>query len=363
MVRVLVLLAHIRHTTYAFELARRLHERSDTEVTVVSYEDRSVEEIEVPLDGSLQIVPLGARFRFDPQAITRLHALLSNGKFDLLHTHHNFVGSLGRALAPRDLAIVNTEHGNHRNHYSTLQNIVNTATLWRADRVVANSEATRRSFYPIERRLLTADQIDVIHNGIDTQRIDDVLSQSEQSFTTSRQRIVTVGRMIPTKNFPVLLHAFAAIVDHYPDVRLTFVGDGPQQPQLKSLATDYGIADRVEFTGVLPRDDVYRILDASDIFALPSLSEGFCVAAVEAMACETPVVISDIDVLHEVAGPTGRYADPRDPESFADHLSSFLDDTEARTNAADDANERARTRFSLEHAADEYDRLYADVLD
>lgn len=359
---VLVLFSHIGHTTIAYDLTERLATTTDATVTAVSFYDHSRESIEVPIDEAVSVVALGARSRLDPRAIARLRALLTSGRYDILHTHHNFVGSVGRLLSPRELAIVDTEHADHREHYTLVQNLVNAPTLPRADRVVSNSKQTQRSFYPLERWLLREEQLAVIYNGIDIERIDRILTESTNPYAIDGGRITTVGRLIETKDHATLLRAFAALETRYPDLRLTVVGDGPLRGRLESLAESLSIADHVEFTGTIGREDVYRVLAASDAFALSSRSEGFCVAAVEAMACGLPVVASDIPVLHEVIGSAGEFASVGDPEAFADRLDGLLEDDERRDRTAERLRTRARTRFPLDRTVSEYYALYERLM-
>lgn len=362
MTHVLALLGHIRHTTISYELSERLGRETDLDVTVVSYEDRSIDDIDVPIDTeAVRIEPLGARSRFDRKAIRRLRALLTSGEFDLLHTHHNFVGALGRALAPGEIAIVDTEHADHQLHYSAPQNAVNATTLWRADRVVANSQATLDSFYPHERLLVPERKRRVIYNGIDLEKID-ALRSGANPWESDHPRIVTVGRMIPAKNQRLLVAAFEAVQRVIPDAELVIVGDGPEREALEDAITTRELSENVRLTGTVPRDTVYRILDASDVFALSSRSEGFCVALVEAMACETAPLVSDIPVLHEVAGDTACFAEPDSPREFADWMYRLLNDHSLGERYAKRASERARTTFPLDRTVEEYGDLYGELL-
>lgn len=361
-IRVLALLSHVRRTTFSYELSNRIHEQTDADVTVVSYEDESFDPVEAPVKGTVEVVPLGARSRFDRRAIGRLRSLLATGEFDLLHTHHNFVGALGRALVPREMAIVDTEHGNHRMNYSVLQNLVNNTTLWRADRIVANSEQTCGSFYTLEQMLLPRNHVDVIYNGVDMDRIDRVLAESDNPYAIDGRRIIMVGRMIEVKNMTTIVRAFLTLADRLPETQLTLVGDGPYRDRLEQIVADSDLDDRVQFTGLIPREDVYRLLDASDVFVVPSFSEGFCVAAVEAMACGLPIVASNIEVLREVIGETGTFADPADPLAFAEQIEVVLTNDSYRTIMADKARTRARIRFSLDQTAREYHRLYTQLV-
>jgi L-malate glycosyltransferase len=360
--RVAVLLTHIGHTTISYELAERTGWDTDADVTVICYEVGSLEEVDREVDtDAVEIVTLGADHRFDPGAIRRLRSLLVSGEFDLLHTHHNFVGALGRALAPRDLPIVNTEHADHRLHYSLLQNAVNDVTLWRADRVVANSRATLESFYPHERLLVPAWKRRVIYNGVELEAIEAARS-GESGWETDGPRIATVGRLIEAKNHHTLVDALDDVRRSVPAVELLIVGDGPRRESLERLVAARRLGEHVRFTGTVAREEVYRILDASDVFALPSRSEGFCVALVEAMACGLAPVVSDIPVLHEVAGEAAEFADPDSPEAFATRLRYLLSDPEARAMLGEAAERRARTEFPLDRAVERYHRIYETLV-
>lgn len=362
MTRVFVVLSHIRDTTFSYELSERIALADDIDVTVVSYYDSSPAEAALAANTNVGLIPLGADSRADPAAIRHLRRVLTIGEYDILHTHHNFVGSLARLLTPREKAIVDTEHADHKDHYSLPQVLVNLPTLPRADRIIANSEQTLRSLYTVE-RLLTRNRLGVIYNGIDVDRIDRAIATPDNPYEIPETRITCVGRFSETKNQSLLLRAFASVTTSDADVRLTLVGDGPLRSDLEALAQSLGVRDAVEFTGFIDRDAVYQLLAASDLYVQPSLSEGFCMAVVEAMACRVPVVVSEIDVFHEIVGDAGAFADPRRPEAFAGQLHDLLEDTDRTTALADRAFERARTRFPLEKTATEYRRLYRDLVD
>lgn len=99
-----------------------------------------------------------------------------------------------------------------------------------------------------------------------------------------------VGRMVAQKNHQLLLASFAALSTHHPDSRLLLVGDGPLRPALEAQIAALGLDGRVLMTG--SRADVPALLAAMDVFALPSLYEGFPVAAVEAQAIGLPCVLA-----------------------------------------------------------------------
>jgi L-malate glycosyltransferase len=362
MVRLLVVLTHVRNTTFSYELSERIASADDVDVTVISYYDSSLEDAAVSAETNVEVVPLNAESRFDIAAIRQLRWHLKTRQYDILHTHHNFVGSLARLLAPRGTVIVDTEHADHKQHYSLPQVLVNIPTLPRARRVVGNSEQTLQSLYWFERLVLSQRKLDVIYNGVDVERIDSASTITPNPYEIEGDRITSVGRFSKTKNQSTLLRAFATISSEFPNTRLTLVGDGPLRSELESLAQSLGIEEAVEFTGFIDRDEVYQLLAASDLYVHPSLSEGFCMAVVEAMASNVPVIVSDIEVFYEVVGAAGVYAAPTDPDEFAGRIREFLENPALQTEFAEKAYDRSRSRFHLEKTADEYRELYAELM-
>jgi glycosyltransferase involved in cell wall biosynthesis len=361
MVRVLVFVNELASTSIPVEIAARTHTETDAEILLVSHYDGpgdgldpDVAQLDVPtvrLDGSR---------RFDISAYRQLHTLCRRQDIDVLHTHHNAVGSLGRfATAGTGVAVVNTEHNDHR-FFSHIQNLVNAVSFPLVDVLVSNSQSTRRSLSWYERLPAARARQEVVYNGIDSDRIDAAdppdVALPEEPF------VVAVGRLVEQKNYATLLDAFQTVRTERPAASLVVVGDGPLADPLQRRASARGLDDAVTFTGYLPRrEDVYGVLKQATVAAFPSLYEGFCVAAVEAMAAGLPVVVSDIDVLREVVGDPGVFVDPEDPDALAEALVALLSEPGRRERLAASARERARTTFSLARTAREYCKIYKQV--
>jgi glycosyltransferase involved in cell wall biosynthesis len=356
MIHVVSLVNHLSPTSNALEIATATADFPDIDVTVASfYDDSASDEYNVP------VVPLRANSRFDVAAFYRLWQLLLQDDVDVVHTHENFIGSVARVLGTlADVSIVDTEHQQH-DSFTLLQNAVNAPTIPLADRVIANSKATEQSFRFLEQVVLDPDQIEVVHNGVDIARVDSAINANMERNKTDGLRIITVGRLVQVKNQKLLIRAFSEVIKSFPDAELVIVGGGPLRNELEDCVDSLGIRKQVHFLGEIPREEVYSQLAISDLFALPSSSEGFCVAAVEAMATGLPVVASDIDVLHDVVGEPGVFADPNDPAEFADALIALVEDPERRGRLGTEAKERARSTFSLERTAREYYNIYKQL--
>lgn len=358
MVSVLVLVNEISPTSIPFETAVQIAIKETCEITVATFYDTAGEQT-TEGDVPVEIQPLGADSRFDPVAWRRFYRELRTGEYDVLHTHHNFTGSVARMIASgTNVSIVNTEHRQHSS-YSTIQNLANSPTLPLANKIVFNSEATQNSLTWYERLLLNKKKQSVIYNGINFTRLDRSIKTAEE--TSGDPNVLSVGRLVPIKNYETLLEAFAAVREQIPDATLLLIGDGPLRQELETKAAVLGVADAVHFRGKIGREEVYRELARADLFTIPSQAEGFCVAAVEAMAAGLPVVVSDIGVFHEVVGDPGVFADPEDSDAFANAISDLLQQPERRERLGREARNRARSTFSLKQTAREYSNLYKEV--
>lgn len=150
------------------------------------------------------------------------------------------------------------------------------------DNNVAVSERTKRDLE------LKVDNVAVIPNGIDFEWIQKVKKTDNES------DIIFVGRLICEKNVDVLLRAVKLLKKDVMDVRCIIIGDGPERKKLEKIARDSALGGNVKFLGFLENyDDVISYMKASKVFVLPSVREGFGIAALEANACGLPVVTVD----------------------------------------------------------------------
>jgi len=358
MVNVLVLVNDISPSTIPFEIATQIATQRAHNITVMTFYDMPEDQY-VNSNESIKIQSLGADSRFDPSAWRRFHQELRTGEYDVLHTHHNYTGSVARAIASvKNISIVNTEHRQHSS-YTMLQNLINTPTLPLADKIVFNSEATQNSLKWYERILLDSEKMSVVYNGVDLARLSSTVKTAREN--SASPTVLSVGRLVPVKNYATILEAFVMVRERIPDATLILVGDGPERQKIETQATTLGIADAVKFRGKISRDEVYRELASADLFTISSYAEGFCVAAVEAMAAGLPVVVSDIDVFHEVVGNPGVFANPNSPTEFANKITELLNNTEKRRKISQQVKCRARSKFSLERTAQEYASIYKEM--
>jgi glycosyltransferase involved in cell wall biosynthesis len=172
-----------------------------------------------------------------------------------------------------------------------------------------------------------------------------------------RPTVVSVGRLHPIKGLDRLIQAHALVLRDVPEALLVIAGPGDAyRKQLERVAADAGVADSVTFPGFISQEEKVRLLRSADVSALLSASEGLPMAALEAMACGTPVVLSEGCHFTEADGRAGIVV-PGDPESAARALTELLTDSERREELGAGAAELAR-----DYRAESVVPLMAEVL-
>ena len=128
----------------------------------------------------------------------------------------------------------------------------------------------------------------IIPNGMDFELIDSISPSLETS------DIIFAGRFIREKNVDLLIEAVALLTINLPDIRAVIIGDGPEREILQAMVRNKGLEKNVRFAGFLPEPgELISLMKASRVFVLPSIREGFGMAALEAMACGLPIVTVD----------------------------------------------------------------------
>lgn len=174
--------------------------------------------------------------------------------------------------------------------------------------------------------------------------------------------LVHVSNFRPVKQVHQVIEMFHR-VNQSRESRLVLVGDGPQRSQVEAQVRRLGLEHHVRFVGKVR--DVVRIVRAADLFVLPSASESFGLAALEAQACGVPVIASAVGGLPEVIvhQETGILTQLNDVQAMAEAAVALLDDP-ARLDAMRRASrERAVERFQRDAVVEQYEQLYMDVLE
>ncbi len=177
------------------------------------------------------------------------------------------------------------------------------------------------------------------------------------------KNILFVGRLAAMKGVPVLLEAFASVLERHPDATLTLIGDGPERDTIEARAVTLGITGAAQFSGYQNQVEVARALAVADIFALPSFAEGVPVVLMEAMATGLPVVATRIAGIPELVddGQSGLIVPPGDAGAFAEALNALLDDAARRARMGEAGRNRVSAHFESSREAEKLADLFLNA--
>jgi glycosyltransferase involved in cell wall biosynthesis len=205
------------------------------------------------------------------------------------------------------------------------------------------------------------ERLDRFASGIDVAEYAPGVSPMESQLPT-RPRTIFLGRLHPQKNLVVLLHAWQLVRSQCPAAQLLLVGDGPQRRELEQLVDELQLTQSVHFLGAQSNPLPY--LQASDLFVLPSISEGMSNSLLEAMACGLPSVVSsaggNVDLIQD--GQAGLVADATTPTDLADQLTCMLSDSTLRQRCGAHARQLVGQQYSIQSIVDRYEALYRQLV-
>ncbi len=167
------------------------------------------------------------------------------------------------------------------------------------------------------------------------------------------EKVVCVGRLYRSKGQATLIRAAKRIRESAPNLKIEFIGDGPERSDYEALAASLGVGDCCSFLGTLPLSEALVRVASAAISVTTSQNEALGLASVEAQAVGTPVVASDVDGLAEVVvdGESGFLARPDDADAFAEKIITLLKDGEMRKRFGLRAREHFETNFSDKNIA------------
>ena len=175
--------------------------------------------------------------------------------------------------------------------------------------------------------------------------------------------ILCLGRLAPQKGFDLALKAFAQVEKAVPKARLMIVGEGVEEAALKGLASTLGIGAKVDFTGAVPPDDVYAVMNKATMMLLPSRFEGLPLVALQAAKMQRPVISSAVDGLPElvVDGESGLVLRDNTERDLAEAIVSLIQDPQRALGMGRALARRFEERFGFDRCVSEYERLYRRV--
>jgi L-malate glycosyltransferase len=294
-------------------------------------------------------------------------------RLDIVHAHYAIPHATAAYLARQILAstqsagqlppkVITTLHGTDITLLGSDPSYSETVAfcIQQSDGVTAVSESLKAD---TERELRLHSEIRVIPNFLDcsVHRRIDVPNLRARFADESEKIAIHVSNFRRVKRVVAVIDVFARICGEVP-ARLLMVGDGPDLGDAVQRARSLGIAERVHFVG--EQDQVLPLLSISDVFLLPSAQESFGLAALEAMACEVPVVASRVGGLPEVIAheETGFLHALDDPDGMAQSAIRVLTDEKLHRRIVSAARRTVHERFCDEEIVPMYESYYQEVL-
>lgn len=304
---------------------------------------------------------------------TRIVQVAREFSLDIVHAHYAVPHATAAYLAKQIMMaspdvhrvprVITTLHGTDITLVGSDRSYSETVafSIAQSDGVTAVSESLKADTY----RTLAVDRdIRVIPNFLDCQvhrRVYNPALRARYCPPGCEKLVVHVSNFRPVKRARAVVEIFARIAARVPS-RLLLIGDGPDLSEALETARHLGIQKRVEALG--EQDQVLPLLSIADLFLLPSEQESFGLAALEAMACEVPVVASRVGGLHEVVddGVTGFLHAPDDIQGMAESGIRLLLDPELHRRFAADARAAVGHRFCADLVVPMYEQFYSELL-
>ena len=368
---------------YVLQVARELARRGNrVDIFTRNHDpnDPSVVELEsglrlVHLDAGPVDSPKEALYEHIPEFLNSLLTFHreQDAQYDVVHSHYWLSGPVGEALSDRwNVPHVVTFHTLAKTKKMARpgevepyqRSVVEQRTMEVADAVVVSTEDEGNEIRRLYQR--SPNTVRAIPAGVDLDLFRPMPKRAARDAIglNGEKMVLYVGRLEPLKGVDILLEALWRLEDRS-DTMLVIVGGSPEDgelPRLKSSADRLGLGANVTFTGSVDQRDLPAYYNAADVFALPSYYESFGLVALEAMACETPVIASRVGGLKTFVkdGMSGYLIPWRCPDPFAQRLDMLLANPALREGMGK-AGRTAALELNWSRTADSLVDLYRDL--
>jgi D-inositol-3-phosphate glycosyltransferase len=382
---------------YVRDLSRELARRGHHIDVYTRSQDASIPRASTRLGHGARVIhiPAGPERPYDknlvvdhlPEFVSGVvgRAAEDNIRYDVIHSHYWLSGAVAADLRKEwGVPFIQMFHtlGKMKNvvaqrsaDLETTRRIgIETEIVHEADLVVAATPVEEQQL--VEQYGAPADRIRIISPGVDTERfhpIPEAHARASVGLCPDRRIILFVGRIEPLKGIDNLLHAVALVMKRRPEFRdrvcVPIIGGDPdparandEMARLQTLRAQLGMDEAVLFLGARDQDRLQYFYSAAEMVVMPSDYESFGMVALEAMACGTPVIASDVGGLAYLVrhGRTGYRVPARDPEALADKILRLLTDEGLRRRIGQRAECWAEA-YAWPVIADRITQLYDEV--
>ena len=350
---------------YVYYLSKELVNRGHQVEVICANEPQSMNNDNVE---GIQVKRLSYLGRIANTNITpKLPLILSQEDYDIIHTHIPTPWSADwSALSSKikNKPLVVTYHNDiigegiadyiARFYNSTFLKLL----LKRADKIII----TQPSYLESSPYLLDyQDKIEVIPNGVDVDKFRPITSTNNNNYTIFFLSVLDEFHRY--KGLDYLLKSIQIVKKEIPNLKLIVGGKGVLVDYYKKISVSMGLGDNVEFKGFIRDDELVNYYNQADLFVLPStssLQEGFGIVALEALACQTPVITTDIVGVAEdlIEFNAGVVVPPKDSQRLAEKIILLLKDEELRKEMGEHGRKLVMDRYTWKSVASSMEKVY-----
>ena len=360
------------------ELSKSLT-RLGHEVTIINGASNGVAEFHIEdvvvktidLANTMKLTWDPANLRFARQVAFPFAALAAElSGFDIYHGHFYTSGLAANVLARKyGGAAVNTIHGSYYDIWRYIEPPILSSLYRLTERALAPMLA-RISKVQIHtggyfaRRVIewgaASDKVVTIHNGFDPQAFHPRVVSSD--FMGDKTVLFTARRLVEKNGLEYLILAMPDIVAQH-DAELVIAGEGPHKQYLQDLVARHHLQNDVSFIGAVPHTKLPQFISASDIVVIPSLMEASSLFLIESMACERPVVATNVGGIPEIMNEScGVLVPPRDAVALSQALNQLIADRALQNNLAREAYIAVKDTLTWDEIAHQTEGAYAKAV-
>lgn len=294
--------------------------------------------------------------------------IVKRDKIDIIHSHWLLPQGLIGAIIKKLYKIyhVATVHGSDVNMVkkNELLKKVGSFIIRNSDKITVNSTFTKNLILDIATRR-NEEKIEIIPMGINLDRFTQVSNINLKKKYTDGNLLLFVGRLIDWKGAKYLVKAMKDVVIACPKTKLLIVGDGPEKSELEKMTSKLRLTNMVYFIGEIKSTDVVKYYSAADVFIIPSIvvdghTEGLGVVTLEAMACGTPVIGSNVGGIPDVIkdGYNGFLVPERSSNELAIKIIELLSDKELQSNFKKNGLITVKEKFTWNIVSNKFENIF-----
>lgn len=355
---------------YVYYLSRELV-NSGNQVKVVCANEPDIESKQRVEGIEVERLPYMGKIA-NTNITTGLPGALSDGDYDIIHTHIPTPWSADWSAFysnSKKKPLVVTYHNDiiGQGLASLVAHIYNSVGLNYVLKTAAKIIITQPGYLQSSSHLAKyQDKIEVIPNGVDVEKFQPIQASDNEDKSTIFFLSV-LDEFHKYKGLDYLLEALKIVKNKILDVKLIVGGKGVLLDHHQEMAASLGLKDNVEFAGFIPDEEIADYYSQASVFVLPSISslqEGFGIVALEALACQTPVVTTDIvgvaQDLKQIKG--GIVIPPRDTHKLADAITQILSDAEMQKEMGQRGRKLVEEKYTWKGVASSMEKVYKEIL-